>query len=128
MPDITHARFLRKQSTAAEKLMWAWLRSRRFSGYKFRRNHPVANYILDFYCHEAKLSIELDGAVHGLPEKQRSDAGRTQYLASLGIKELRFWNSHLLFNKRGICETIFRELHTRSPRNIQNSNNQLPAE
>jgi very-short-patch-repair endonuclease len=115
MPEINRARALRRKSTWAEKLVWRWLRDRRFSAYKFRRQHPVGIYTLDFYCREAALSIELDGGNHGHPAKQASDAGRTRFLASMGIKELRFWNSQLLKDRQAIRDTIFRELQMRAP-------------
>ena len=61
MAEIKRARQLRKDDTWAEKLMWRWLRDRRFSGYKFRRQHPIGIYYLDFFCKEAELNVELDG-------------------------------------------------------------------
>ena len=115
MPDIEHARALRKKPTWAEKLVWSWLRDRRFSAYKFRRGHPVGIYFLDFFCEEVRLSIELDGSGHGHPDQQAHDAERTRFLASLGIKELRFWNSHLRRNQQAIRDTIFRELQEHAP-------------
>jgi len=108
-------RELRKESTWAEKLMWRWLRGRRFSGYKFRRQHPTGKYNLDFFCEEARLSIEIDGSQHGFPEQQGHDAVRTACLASLGIKELRFWNSRLRRDGQSIRDTVFRELQERAP-------------
>src|SRR6185436_4467084 len=65
MADSQRARRLRKEETWAEKLMWRWLRDRRFSNYKFRRQHPEGIYYLDFFCEAARLSIELDGFGHG---------------------------------------------------------------
>ena len=115
MPNTEHARALRQKSTWAEKLVWSWLRDRRFSAYKFRRGHPAGIYFLDFFCEEARLSIELDGSGHGHPDQQAHDAERTKFLVSLGIKELRFWNSHLRRNKQAIRDTIFRELQERAP-------------
>ena len=96
--------------------MWAWLRDRRFSGYKFRRNHPIGKYVLDFFSYEANLSIELDGSGHGFPIQEVHDHERALFLTSMGIKELRFWNSRLRQNKRGIQEMIFRELQARAPK------------
>src|SRR5436190_2019819 len=78
-----------------ERLMWSWLRDRRFSAYKFRRDHPCGIYFLDFYCREASLSIELDGGQHGYPGQRTHDVERTKFLTSMGIKELRFWNGQL---------------------------------
>ena len=115
MPNIQRARELRKRETWAEKLMWSWLRDRRFSNYKFRRQFPEGIYYLDFFCEEARLSIELDGGGHGHPDRQRHDAEREAYLISRGIKTLRFWNSHLRRNKQSIRDTIFRELQARAP-------------
>ena len=115
MPDIDRARRLRQQETWAEKLVWRWLRDRRFSHYKFRRQLPQGDYTLDFFCEEARLSIELDGGQHGAPGQQQHDATRTAYLTTLGIKELRFWNSHLRRQAQSIRDTIFRELQERAP-------------
>jgi very-short-patch-repair endonuclease len=115
MPDTERARALRKKPTWAEKLVWSWLRDRRFSAYKFRRGHPVGIYFLDFYCREASLSIELDGGGHGFPGQQAHDTERTKLLASMGIKELRFWNSRLRRDKQAIRDAIFRELQARAP-------------
>ena len=67
MAEIARARQLRQTETWAEKLMWRWLRDRRFSGYKFRRQHPLGAYYLSFFCDEADLNIELDGRQHRLP-------------------------------------------------------------
>ncbi len=118
MPDIERARALRQKPTWAEKLMWSWLRDRRFSAYKFRRGHPAGKYFLDLYCREASLSIELDGGQHGHPDQQTHDVERTRFLASMGIKELRFWNSRLRRDKQAIRDTIFRELQARAPHSL----------
>ncbi|MGV3771989.1 MAG: endonuclease domain-containing protein [Verrucomicrobiales bacterium] len=115
MPNIKRARALRQKQTWAEKLVWKWLRDRRFSEYKFRRGHPEGPYFLDFYCEEARLSIELDGGGHGQPEQQRHDHERTRYLAVLGIKEIRIWNSRLLEFEREIKSMLFKELQERAP-------------
>ena len=115
MPDIDRARALRKRETWAEKLMWRWLRDRRFSGYKFRRQHPIGDYVLDFFCEEAELNIELDGSQHGFPNRRKHDEEREKFLKSRGIKTLRFWNSHLRRNAQSIRDTIFNELQTRAP-------------
>jgi very-short-patch-repair endonuclease len=109
------ARSLRKDSTWAEKILWRWLRDRRFSAYKFRRQHPAGTYTLDFFCEEARLSIELDGSQNGLPEQREHDEERTKFLATLGIKELRFWNSRLRSAPQMVRDTIFRELQARAP-------------
>ena len=115
MADTQRARQLRQIETWAEKLMWRWLRDRRFSDYKFRRQHPIGNYYLDFFCEEAQLNIELDGGQHGFPEQQKHDLEREQFLQSRGIKTLRFWNSQLRRNAQVIRDSIFHELQIRAP-------------
>jgi very-short-patch-repair endonuclease len=115
MADVQRARQLRKVETWAEKLMWRWLRDRRFSGYKFRRQHPIGIYYLDFFCEEAVLNLELDGSQHGFPDQRKHDEEREMFLQSRGIKTLRFWNSHLRRNAQNIRDTIFEELQKRTP-------------
>ena len=88
------ARELRKKQTPAEELLWEMLRDRQLLGFKFRRQHQFGDYILDFYCHEAKLAVELDGAVH--EQRQEQDAKRDAYLKSQGIQVLRISNDTLL--------------------------------
>jgi very-short-patch-repair endonuclease len=109
------ARTLRKHDTWAEKLLWSWLRHRRFSAYKFRRQHAFGPYILDFFCVEAFLNIELDGSQHGFPETRKKDEVRDTWLAAAGVKVLRFWNSRLRREQEFIRETIWRELQARAP-------------
>ena len=109
------ARKLRKQDTWAERLMWSWLRDGRFAGYKFRRQHPVGAYVLDFFCNEANLNIELDGSQHGQPSPQAVDIERDKFLASHEIKVLRYWNAELRRNKQMIRDVIWRELQQRAP-------------
>ena len=114
MADTQRARQLRQVETWAEKLMWRWLRDRRFSRYKFRRQHPVGIYYLDFFCEEAALNIELDGSQHGFPIQRKHDEEREKFLQSRGIKTLRFWNSQLRRNAQSIRDTIFEELQKRA--------------
>jgi very-short-patch-repair endonuclease len=109
------ARNLRKRDTWAEKLLWAWLRGRRFSNYKFRRQHTFGLHVLHFFCVEAFLNIELDGSQHGFPEQKKKDEERDAWLAGAGVKVLRFWNSHLRRKKQAVRETIWRELQERVP-------------
>ena len=109
------ARILRKKETWAEKLVWRWLRDRHFSSYKFRRQHPYGPHILDFFCLEAKLDIELDGFQHGTPEHLDTDTERDAYLEQRGIKVLRFWNSRLRREPQSVRDTIWRILQERAP-------------
>src|SRR4030095_16513112 len=95
MSNTSLARALRQRRTWPQKLVWRWLRDRRFSAYKFRREHPVDNYFVDCFCEEARLSIELDGFQHGLTEQRALAEERTKFLQTKGIRELRFWNHQL---------------------------------
>ncbi len=95
--------------------MWSWLRNRRLSGYKFRRQHPFGECVLDFFCNEAMLAIEIDGSQHGHPDERQRDIARTKFLEKCGVKVLRFWNSQLKRDKAMIREKIFRELQLRAP-------------
>src|SRR6266478_3506901 len=104
------ARMLRKRDTWAEKLVWNWLRDRKFSEYKFRRQHPFGPHILDFFCLEAWLNIELDGSGHGFPVQRQAESERDQWLEACGIKVLRFWNSRLRREQQEIRDTIWRVL------------------
>jgi len=89
-------RDFRKNSTEAETCMWGILRGRNLNGYKFRRQHPINEYILDFYCSELKLAIEIDGQVHRNPEQLAYDLERTKNLQEIGIPIIRFWNSEVI--------------------------------
>jgi len=112
------ARNLRQRESWGERLMWAWLRDRRFTGYKFRRQHPLGPYILDFFCNGAKLDVEVDGFQHGSPEKQVNDVTRDAFLENRGIKVLRFWSSHLRQNKQVIRDKIWQTLQERAPQPV----------
>jgi very-short-patch-repair endonuclease len=116
--SLAHA--LRRKSTWAEKKLWAILRDRRFSAYKFRRQHKVGDHYLDFYCAEARYNLELDGGQHGFPEQQAEDKARDDYLKSRNIQTRRFWNSQLK-DVRFVGETIWADLQARAahPGNAQ---------
>src|SRR5215813_690959 len=101
------ARELRQQKTEAEVVIWELLRSRRLAGKKFRRQHPVGCYVLDFYCHEVSLAVELDGGQHNTDPARRHDARRTKFLESRGIHVLRFWNNEALDDLEGVVEGIW---------------------
>ena len=109
------ARNLRLRESWGERLMWSWLRERRFADYKFRRQHPVGPHILDFFCNEAKLNVEVDGSQHGRPQNKIDDAKRDAYLESLGIKVLRFWNGDLRRKKQAIRDDIWQTLQECAP-------------
>ncbi len=117
---IQRARDLRQQSTDTEHLLWRALRSRRLQGHKFRRQHVVGPYILDFYCPAAKLAIEVDGGGHAEPEQQAHDQVRTRFIEARGIRLLRFWNHDVLRLPEAVLGEIDRALagdpELRSPR------------
>src|SRR5436190_20396715 len=123
----TRARNSRKRDTWAEKLLWSWLRDRRFSDYKVRRQHTFGPYILDFFCVEAFLDIELDGLQHGRPEKQKADAERDSWLEARGVKVLRFWNSKLRRERDVIRETIWHALQARAPHPLRDYWRPIPT-
>ncbi|MGR9107054.1 MAG: BREX-2 system adenine-specific DNA-methyltransferase PglX, partial [Gammaproteobacteria bacterium] len=102
---LAHARELRASQTDAESLLWRLFRDRRFGGYKFRRQHPVSPYIVDFYCHEKRLAIELDGSQH--LELAPKDALRSQALEKQGIRVLRFWNNQVLAETEAVLGVIW---------------------
>ena len=103
------ARQLRHSSTDAERRMWCALRDRRLSLYKFRRQHPIGRYIVDFACTERALVIEIDGGQHG---GSAMDVHRTTWLAGQGWNVIRFWNNEVLTNTNGVIETILRTLES----------------
>ena len=103
------ARKLRQSSTDAERRMWSALRDRRLIRYKFRRQHPVGNFIVDFACTEQRLVIEVDGGQHA---DDPTDARRTAWLQNQGWKVIRFWNNDVLTNTTGVIERILQALQT----------------
>lgn len=102
------ARTLRKQITRAEDTLWAQLRGSRFHGAKFRRQVPIDRYIADFYCHAAKLVVELDGRQHEWFSDY--DAGRTEILERLGIRVIRFTNIEVCEDLDAVLARIHAEL------------------
>ena len=96
----------RQQSTEAEKLLWTELRNKKINGLKFRRQHPIDKFIVDFYCHEKKLAIELDGGVHDKKVNKEYDEARTAMLAGLNVIVLRFKNEDVINNMKDVLEKI----------------------
>ena len=105
---------MRRHPTKSEERLWREIRGRRFAGKKFRRQQPVGPYILDFFCPEAGLSIELDGGGHESEDSRAYDRMRSASLASAGIRELRFWNRDVDDNLEGVLKRIARELDARN--------------
>jgi very-short-patch-repair endonuclease len=106
IPDeyIEKARELRRNQTPTEKLLWELLRAKRFLGAKFRRQHKIGQFIADFYCHEARLVIELDGAVHD--QQSRQDRDRDQWMRANSITVLRFRNAEVADNTEAVLSAI----------------------
>ena len=86
---------LRQNMTAPELMLWEYLKTKPLQ-FKFRRQHPISRYVLDFYCHKLRLSIEIDGGYHLNSEQKTKDLERTRYLNSVGIIEIRFKNDEIL--------------------------------
>lgn len=108
---IKNARNLRRDQTDAEQKLWSKLRNRQFFDLKFRRQHPYPPYILDFYCDDLKLVIELDGGQHS----QEKDQKRTEFLVNEGLTVLRYWNNDVLKNIDGVLEDIENKANIPSP-------------
>jgi very-short-patch-repair endonuclease len=104
------ARALRRDATRPEQKLWFHLRGAQMAGFSFRRQHAVGPYILDFYCPAAKLAIELDGDQHGTNAALAYDGARTRFLATRGIRVVRFTNNELAENVDGVREGIYRAL------------------
>ena len=100
------SRDLRSKETNAEKYLWKYLKSKKLNGLKFRRQHQIGLYIVDFYCHSLKLIIELDGDYHSTAEQMEKDRIRDKNLIAEGFKILRYKNNTALYNPETIFETI----------------------
>jgi very-short-patch-repair endonuclease len=103
-------RELRRKQTDAESILWAKLRNSRLDGVKFRRQHPVGNYVVDFISLDTLLIIEIDGGQHNDPVKIIEDEVRTLFLESKGYRVMRFWNSDIFENLIGVLEKIHESL------------------
>ena len=96
--------------TSAEKKLWLLIRVRQLNGLKFRRQHGIDSYIVDFYCPEKRLVIEVDGDVHAYEEQIVRDKGRKDYLKALGLQIVRYNNWDVLTNLEGVVEDLFRRV------------------
>ncbi|MOA12410.1 hypothetical protein D3C78_1323980 [compost metagenome] len=111
MPSLfERARSLRKRSTLAENILWKHIRNRRVCKTKFRRQHPVLSYIVDFYSHEYLLVIEVDGGYHFTKEQQEYDHQRSLELMQFGLKVIRFSNEEIMNDINGVLIKISNEL------------------
>ena len=104
------ARQLRRNQTEAERQLWYELRGRRLLGWKFKRQVPKGNYIVDFVCEEKKLVLELDGGQHA-KQQLDYDEQRSADLVAMGYQVLRFWNKDVLTNRDGVLTKLLDELN-----------------
>ncbi|QOX78526.1 endonuclease domain-containing protein [Trichlorobacter lovleyi] len=118
---LNYARQLRKDQTDAEKRLWHFLRGRRFCGLKFRRQCPFEGYILDFYCHDASLAIELDGGGHTSDEQRMYDHERTKILNCAGIRVIRFWNNEVLNSMEDVLNKLYSYIPADTPLSTKGS-------
>jgi len=105
---LERARELRREMTPAEKILWQELRGNKL-GVHFRRQQVIAGFIVDFYCHQVDLVIEVDGSVHEADEQKEKDTERDKVLSGMGIRVLRFRNEDVIKNLSGVLGRI-REL------------------
>ncbi len=112
------AQQLRENMTEAEKHLWWKTRMRQVKGLIFYRQKPIGDYIVDFYCPKARLAIEIDGSHHLVGETMEYDRIRDNYLSELGLTVLRFTNTEVLTNIRGVLEKIEGEISEKIPEEI----------
>jgi len=105
-----NARCLRKNMTDAERLLWSKIRNKQVGGMQFYRQKVIGDYIVDFYCHTARLVLEIDGGQHFLDDAIEMDGLREMYLKHLGLRVLRFTNLEVMKNTEGVIEEILRFL------------------
>jgi very-short-patch-repair endonuclease len=103
---VHQARALRHEQTSAEKRLWSAIRNRQLAGLKFRRQHPYGRFILDMFCVEHQLAIEVDGGIHLTPEQAAHDADRSDYLALQGVRVVRFTNEEIERNLSDVLRKI----------------------
>ena len=106
---LEFAKTMRSNATDAENLMWQLIRAKRFMNLKFRRQHVIAPYIVDFYCYEIGLVIELDGSQYGMDDAIEYDAERTKFLEALGLTVVRYWNYDVLGRTVVVLEDLWQK-------------------
>jgi very-short-patch-repair endonuclease len=113
---VGFARKLRRDATEVELLLWQELRGRRLEGYRFRRQHPIGPYVLDFYCPTVRLCVEVDGSGH---LDRREDDRRTAWLTTRGVRVIRFWDHEVSNNREQVLQAVVDAIedrqHTRGP-------------
>ena len=133
LPDrlTTFARELRQRQTDVERKLWSKLRDRRLVGLRFRRQHPIGPYVVDFVCEDAKVVVELDGSQHKEPANVDKDAARTSYLETRGYHVLRIWNTDVNTNIDGVLSGIYSTASARikpSPSSALRAPSPVPGE
>jgi very-short-patch-repair endonuclease len=108
---IGRSRTLRKNETEAEKVFWNWVKGRQMHGYKFRRQHTLAFYVADFYCHSLQLVVEIDGEIHNHEDNRKSDIERQKAIESMGIRVIRFTNQEVLCQPEVVIEKLEQVIH-----------------
>jgi very-short-patch-repair endonuclease len=103
---------LRKNLSKAEVIMWKHLSNKQMHGYKFRRQYSVDQYVIDFYCPELKLAIEIDGDSHFVPGAEDYDKGRQEHIENYGIRFMRFNNDDVCNNIEGVCQAIYDKIES----------------
>jgi very-short-patch-repair endonuclease len=111
--SFIRAKAFRRLMTPPEARLWSCLRGSRFRNLKFRRQHPIGPYILDFYCAAARLAVEVDGAVHDSPEQGRHDQRRTAWLADRGVKVVRLRAEDVRTELEGVLNFIGQTVRSR---------------
>jgi very-short-patch-repair endonuclease len=111
---LIHAKRMRHVPTEAKSLLWRQLRAGRLADYKFKRQQPIGNFIVDFVCFAQKLVIEVDGGQH--TDLKTRDEARTAWLQAQGFRALRFWNHDVLQRRDLVLEEILRQLERREMR------------
>ena len=106
---------LRDNMTPAEKKLWNVLSNKKINGFRFKNQHPVSKFIVDFYCHKAKLVIEIDGSIHDNKEQADYDIGRTYEIESFGLPLIRFTNNQIENNFEKVIKEIANRLLEQSP-------------
>ncbi|HEY1721633.1 MAG TPA: endonuclease domain-containing protein [Magnetospirillaceae bacterium] len=106
------ARRLRSNLTQAERRLWSRIRDKQLGGFRFRRQHPLGDYVVDFFCPEARLIVELDGGQHA---DNARDEVRTTWLKAHGYRVVRFWNNDVLGNVEGVLEVLHVALRASDP-------------
>ena len=109
IPNLVHlARELRRKQTPAEEILWALVRGRKLLNLKFRRQQQIGTFIADFYCHQARLVVEVDGGIHSTTKQADRDQNRDVYLRENRLRVLRFTNEQILQDPESVLRSIAR--------------------